>query len=250
MGRDKKHIQVVKKNFSDSVKKNEYQKNAIVQLNITNRIAQEVFFNIPTSKKIKILEIGSGSGFLTKKLVKLFKDIEIIHTLDIIKNNNLNSKFKKLNHKHFNSLDEISLKYDLIISSSSIHWIMPSDNFIKWSKQKLEKNGKLIFSNFILGNYQELSTSLDITKLYYEKPSLIEKNIIQNGFVIKNKTLFEDVLLFEKQIDVFKHFKKIGVNFINSKNKKSIFYYKKKLENNFLSKQSLTHKSIFIICTL
>ena len=106
---------LIEKNFKKSL--NTYNKNAIVQKNMADFLVSQ----IKKKKYPKILEIGSYTGVLTKKIINNFEfekyvAVDIVDSFDYIKKLSDKIQFIKSDFENF-SIDE---KFDLIVSNASL----------------------------------------------------------------------------------------------------------------------------------
>ncbi|NLB54999.1 MAG: methyltransferase domain-containing protein [Lentisphaerae bacterium] len=135
-----------------------YHKHASAQLAIARNLAEM----IKASKKTQtILEIGCGTGTLTKHLVNLFPNAEIT-ALDISRNmiEQATTNLEKLKTIRFvcqNAMEfEASESFDLVCSSASLHWITPLSSIMQKIYTFLKPGGSLICSVMLAGTLGEL----------------------------------------------------------------------------------------------
>ena len=225
---------LIKEKFTKNI--STYSYNAIVQEEIANRLA-----DFCKGKHDNILEIGSYTGLLTKKLIKKveFKNytaIDIINSFDYIKNLNRNIKFilgdiEKL---------ELTEKYDLIASSSSLQWCNDFYKVIKKLKNHLNPCGRLIISVFGKKNLYQIKEAFGVS-LDYPDIKEIKK-------ILPNAKIFEETktLQFNTTREVLRHMKNTGVNsFKNTYTYSQIKEKMKILEKEFDNK--LTYNPLYII---
>ncbi|WP_283166220.1 methyltransferase domain-containing protein [Thermodesulfovibrio yellowstonii] len=192
---------------------------------IQKKVAEEVLKKIEKKHYSTIIEIGSGKGFLSIPLSESLSFEKFIHVdisfefLKRLKTNSIN--------KHFfiNACAEaMPIKdslADLLISSSTLHWIKnPEKNFIKLF-DVLKKNGKFHFSIFTSGTLKELKEVSEITRfgsVYPLKEADFYLKIIQKTgfhFDYKIKTYRE---VYDSPTDLLLTHKLTGTNYTkNSK---------------------------------
>jgi malonyl-CoA O-methyltransferase len=113
---------------------------------------------------IRILEVGAGTGLLTLKITENYPNAQI-HAIDISARMLDEAKkrltdFKNIRLQTVNLLDLESMpRYDLIISSSSLHWIQPFEPVIAKLAGLLNPGGKLLAGLMIKGTLPELHQS-------------------------------------------------------------------------------------------
>lgn len=249
-------------NFSKAAKS--YDENAKVQQRVINDLIEKI-----KGKEYKnILEVGSGTGTLTKLLLENFKEAKI--TAVDISSGMIERAKEKVNSEKvtfiLGDMEQLEFieSYDLIISTSTFQWIKNLEGLIKKLKFLLKKDGTLAFSTFLEGTFKELDDSINRA---FEKNSINirqERNylsdvrvreIIEEIFKDKENLEFSEKEYkeyFPKALDFLKSIKAVGANnseiqsYINPKIMKDIIeiydeFYK---ENNVLL---ATYKTFIVI---
>lgn len=116
----------------------------------------------------RVLEIGCGTGLLTKEFLKRFG-----HTLPTSANIYINDLSEEMesyvkeclcNFIHFLPGDAEHIDFpeeiDLILSSSALQWFEELDAFLLKGHKALKKGGLLAFSTFGPDNFKEVSIAL------------------------------------------------------------------------------------------
>lgn len=152
--------------------------------------------NIPDSVK-NILDVGCGTGILTKKLISLGYNVEGLSP-DInqkrIFTENINATFHHLAFEDFSKTDQ----YDCLIMSESAHYIS-IEKILENAKRSLKKDGYLMICDyFVLKNASgELSKSGHDYEVFMN-------HIKNNDFtVLSENDITERVT---KTLDLGKHF--------------------------------------------
>lgn len=231
---DKNLIQEKFKNSIDF-----YDDNAIIQ----ELMAKKLVSLIEQKKFKNILEIGSYSGVLTKKIVKnfdfeLYLALDIIDSFDKIKNLSDKISFEQIDVEKFKT----NQKFDLIIANASLQWCNDFDGTIKKLKSYLMPEGVFAITTFANDNFYEIRESFN-TSLKYKSINELENLFSKNVKIIQEI----HTLQFKNSNDLLKHIKLTGVNAV-SKNVLTINEIKnglKILEKKFQNK--LTYKPIYII---
>jgi len=116
---------------------------------------------VPAHEVSAILEIGCGTGILTKRLVKKYPAAAICAT-DISEAMTASARKQLGGNRHiqwltgdFNEL-EIPCKVDLAVSSSSLHWITPLELTFRKIAGILKDGGTFAFSIMVKGTLGEL----------------------------------------------------------------------------------------------
>lgn len=196
-----------------------------------------------------VLEIGCGTGLLTRELCRLFHPIKFVV-------NDLCDVF-------FNSLWEDSVifvpgdaeqlnfdgKYDLIISSSTIQWFEDIDSFLRKIEKNLSENGIIAISTFGSDNLKEIKTLTNRGLSYYSFERWI--SIISEIFDMITISQEFVPLFFETPIEVLKHLKKTGVNGLNENplSPSQVVSFCKDYKKQYMSENGLilTYHPIYII---
>ena len=106
-------------------------------------------------KKLKnILEIGSYSGILTKKILDKFEfenylALDIVDSFEKIKNLSNKIKFQQIDVEKF----ETQEKFDLIIANASLQWCNDFEGTIKKLKSYLAQGGIFAITTFATDNF-------------------------------------------------------------------------------------------------
>jgi len=199
---------LIKKQFEKSMDK--YDKNAVVQKIMAEKLVNEL---IKISDNFEnILELGAGTGLLTK---------ELINRIDY-KNytaNDLCEKSKKFLDKIIpeyrfikgNAQKIISMKkQDLIISNALFQWFKDIEKSMQQYYNLLNNDGIIAFSTFSPDNFSEI---LDLTGLSLEyKTADYLKAAMEKNFDILYIEEFDYKMSFDNPLELLAHMKHTGVN--------------------------------------
>ncbi len=151
----------LKRRFSRNAK--QYDKHARVQKVMGDTLIE----NIKRDGKYfkNILEIGCGTGYVTKALVKYFPGAQITG-VDIAPGmiEHISSTLQDENVKFIcGDIEEMTLseKYDLVISNATFQWFNHLDETLDKIVRSLNPNGILCFSTFGEKTFYELHRTFD-----------------------------------------------------------------------------------------
>ena len=233
-----------KKLMRDRFAKNlkSYDENAKIQKRMAERL-----MNFISNKTYKsILEIGCGTGFLTK-LIKENINYEKLTAVDIvkecesyIKDIDSNIEFIAIDIEEF--LKTNSNKYDLIVSNASLQWVDNFEEVINSLEKILSPKGELIFSTFGPENFREIYHVLGNTLKYYSTTEL------QQMFSSAQIETEIHILAFETPKDVLRHLQLTGVNSIENAawTKGDLLRFEKGYHNICNKRPTLTYNPVFI----
>ena len=146
----------VSKNFSKSAKR--YDKLAVFQRSLANKL----FNKTKGIKASNILDLGCGTGYLTKKLALKYKNAKVIGidiALGMIKEAKKKNKLPNIKYLAHDceDLPKIGV-FDLIVSNASLQW-MNLYNVSGCIDKNLVKNGVFLFNTFGPNNLKELKSA-------------------------------------------------------------------------------------------
>lgn len=233
---------VMQKRFLKSL--DTYNDNAKIQ----KKMAEKLLSYLDTARYDDILEIGCGTGLLTKLAVNRLEynsytanDI-LAECEGLIKNiePGINFYFSNI-EESINSLDKT---YDLIISNASFQWFKNIEEFLPKLISKLKPNGTLLFSTFGPENFRELNYILGISLPYLSKREY-ETLLKEYSPVIDEEI---HVLAFKTPTDVLRHLKLTGVNSLENKSwtKHDMFKFEDDYNNYCPTAPILTYNPMYI----
>ena len=229
--------ELIEKKFLNSI--DCYDDNAVIQ-----KIMADKLVSLIQKKKFKnILEVGSYSGILTKKILEKFEfenylALDIVDSFEKIKDLNNKIKFQQIDVEKF----ETNEKFDLIIANASLQWCNDFEGTIKKLKSYLTQDGVFAITTFATDNFYEIRDTFEIS-LNYKTIDEIQKLFSSTATIIQHI----HTLQFKNPAELLKHFKLTGVNAIEGNNfgimkiKKCMDILDKKYQN------KLTYKPIYII---
>lgn len=190
-----------------------YNDYAIVQNRLSAQLAGWLKENHIEANKI--LEVGSGTGFLSKKLYSLYP-LSNITLLDLP-----DSTLLELGDYISGDAEVILTRiedksYDLIASASTLQWLHSPKKFINQSYRLLEKGGFLVVNYFTEGNCFEVA-DLTSNSLLYHDGNLLLRYAESIGFKIIVKEQQTNVLKFHTPSELLNHLRATGVNGLSGK---------------------------------
>ncbi len=186
-----------------------YDANASAQRHIAHKLA-ELISGTPVVESPVMLEIGCGSGILSKALKPVLEPSEA-HFVDLTPVSNFNiapaEKYYAADAEQW--IKDCKDKYDIIVSASTMQWFMNIPLFLENCRKALKDNGVLAFSTFLPGNLSELDGMRPSPLLYHDEEYY--QNLLAPYF--KNiRIISEDIRLdFKSHRELLMHIKHTGV---------------------------------------
>ncbi|MFI3242745.1 MAG: malonyl-ACP O-methyltransferase BioC [Akkermansia sp.] len=191
----------------------EYQECATVQRDIATRLAASIAECCPETRIAQALEIGMGTGFLSRRLARLYPDAHWYF-------NDLVTEAQAWIPQHLAhqealmgdaELLDLPMGSDIVASASALQWLRDLDAFFLRVKQSLTQQGIFAFSSFGPMHMMELRT---LTGLGLDYPSLTEMQTKLEiaGFTIIHQAEWQQVLSFSTARQVLEHLRQTGVN--------------------------------------
>ncbi len=240
--------ELIKKRFKNSL--SSYDKNASAQRQMTEKLLK-LLIEYKGNNFSKVLEIGCGTGLLTKKIIEelnfdklLINDIveEFLDSLE---------KYSDKILKIYGDCENIKVPSDvnLIISNATLQWIENFEVFSSRISQNMKKGAVFAFSSFEDGNLHQVKTITNKSLNYYRKEQL-EEMLIKNFKIIHSVS---DVinLNFDSPNDILRHLKLSGVNCFSNEiwTKRNLNNFSEQYIEKFKvdEKLILTYKPVYFI---
>lgn len=179
-----------------------YNVNGIVQKKAAETLSKMLSEDM--EKYENILEIGCGTGFFTRELIKKVRSSSLtVNDLFDTRNYLNDIQYKEFLHGDMKKF--LNKKYDYIVSSSCFQW---SDNLDELLKLLSLCSKNLVFSIYLKGNMKEIKSHFGVGLKYYNKDEITF--MLKRYF--KNVSCFEEeiVLSFDNPFEVLRHIKMTG----------------------------------------
>lgn len=214
-----------------------YEENARIQ----KQMAERLMSFISRKEYENILEIGCGTGFLTKLAVENL-DFKTYTAIDIVEEcetfiSPISDKIRFISADIETFLKENNQKYDLIISNAALQWVNDFEGVVK----DLSQRGEVVFSTFGKENFREIYHLLGTTLNYYSPEEQEEMFNARAEQEIR-------IMAFKTPKDVLKHLQLTGVNAIENKawTKKDLIKFENGYKNLCSSVPTLTYNPVYV----
>lgn len=190
-----------------------YDENAFVQ-----RITAEKLVSSLSQKKFdKILEIGCGTGILTKQIEQNLVFQKYFANDIVEKSKNYIDGIISKNTFVCGNAQKIKLphKIDLIISNAVFQWFENLDKVLEYYSSLLKIDGIIAFSTFSPENFLEIREVTGLTLNYKNIDEL--KEIVEKNFEIIHIEKFNYKMNFSTPLQILAHMKNTGVNSLTEK---------------------------------
>lgn len=201
-----------------------YDEVASLQLFVARRLLNLLPVDVDI---LNVLELGCGTGSLTCELLGRFKQANI-HAIDVSR-----GMIERLSQKKIDmcgadtrlSLEicdarecEFAKTYDLITSSSALHWMQPLSDLFRRLRSACRPDGSLCFALMIEGTFRELQyvrkCVVPNKSWLWPFPNLNEiiKDLGNNGFCVQKTEVETFKCRFPSVTEFFQVLRKLGVN--------------------------------------
>lgn len=193
-----------------------YTKAAFMQARIAEKMMQ-LLLSVNPQKGGQLLEVGCGTGFLSRLLVQHLQPDQLILNDICLEMKTAVSDLLYGTHTFlWGDAENLSFPNELtmIASCSAIQWFEDHFAFFEKCQHSLMNSGLLVMSTFGKENLRELKR-LTGTTLDYPSLEVLKQDIVNAGFEIMH--LEEDILTFsfDTPLAVLQHLKKTGVTGIS-----------------------------------
>ena len=165
--------------------------------------------------QFRCLEIGVGTGFLTRRLVPLFPNARWYL-------NDLSPAAESFVAKYVagNTIEYcwgdaetivLPTRLDLLASASTVQWFDDLPAFVARAASALRAGGVLAVSTFGRDNFREIRATTGEGLFYYTRSEL-ETMLASCGFRLLHSDEYAETLHFDTPADVLRHIRATGVN--------------------------------------
>lgn len=164
-----------------------------------------------------ILEVGCGTGLLTKQLKEKYTGCElwVNDLVDAMCSKTADRCQLSPKYCVVGDIEQVTFerRFELIVSASTFQWLVhPAQTFARLAGY-LYQGGQLVFSTFGKNNYKELKILTGNGLVYHSIEEM--KDLLSPCFEIIHAEENHCVLEFDNPLEVLKHVKKTGVNAVN-----------------------------------
>lgn len=230
-----------------------YAESAVVQKEICAYLAGKIAGHVPSPRTA--VEIGAGTGFLTRHLFGMFPDsVWMVNDLiersgEFISRIPSEVRYSCL----YGDAENIILPKgtDLVASASTLQWLDDQPAFIRKVYDCLNEGGHFCFSTFGPENFREVKACSGVGLRYYSIEELTAL-LLEPGFNIIDSEDRMNVLEFDSAADVLRHIRTTGVNSIENVRwtRKDLMDFGEKYNSRFRTpagRLTLTYHPLFVL---
>jgi malonyl-ACP O-methyltransferase BioC len=197
-----------------------YDRQATIQHRVADRLLTLTTRYIP-QRPLRVLEIGCCTGLLTNRLL----NNRAIKVRSLVLNDLMPDFAERLpknlridrNELHFlpGDIEKLPVPgpFDLIISSSTFHWLDNLQQTLTKLLATLAPDGILAFSLYGPGNLPEIKELTGVGLDYFSLPEIT--SFLKQRSILQESHQEKEVFLFPKPRDVLNHLRQTGVNSIH-----------------------------------
>ena len=192
-----------------------YDRQAVIQLRVADRLLTLLKHHDALTPQ-RVLEIGCCTGLLTNRLVQEFSGLHELYVNDLVPD------FKPLVANRIaaavdpvfleGDVESMELPYnlDLVISSSTFHWLEDLGSLLRRLAEHLTPRGTLAFSMYSSRNLWELREITGIGLDYYGLDEL--KKLVAENFTVLACDEEMITFTFQDPLTLLHHLRETGVN--------------------------------------
>tara|TARA_B110000971_G_scaffold197037_1_gene212611 strand:- start:25 stop:810 length:786 start_codon:yes stop_codon:yes gene_type:complete len=198
-----------------------YNDNAFLQNEIANRLAEKL--KVISIKPQTIIDLGSGTGFLSEKTAKIFPN-SILVCVDFAQQSLLeNSQNLKVCANAY-KLPFASNSVDFIVSNLMMQWCPDLTTLFNECFRILKPQGLFLFTTFGPDTLKELKRSWSVVDSSAHVNNFIDMHdigdqMLQSGFQSPIMEMENITLTYEKVVDLMHDLKAIGAQNVANRSK-------------------------------
>jgi malonyl-CoA O-methyltransferase len=198
-----------------------YNDNAFLQNEIANRLAEKL--KVISIKPQTIIDLGSGTGFLSEKTAKIFPN-SILVCVDFAQQSLLeNSQNLKVCANAY-ELPFASNSVDFIVSNLMMQWCPDLTTLFNECFRVLKPQGLFLFTTFGPDTLKELKRSWSVVDSSAHVNNFIDMHdigdqMLQSGFQSPIMEMENITLTYEKVVDLMHDLKAIGAQNVANRSK-------------------------------
>jgi malonyl-CoA O-methyltransferase len=198
-----------------------YNDNALLQNEIANRLAEKL--KVISIKPQTIIDLGSGTGFLSEKTAKIFPN-SILVCVDFAQQSLLeNSQNLKVCANAY-KLPFASNSVDFIVSNLMMQWCPDLTTLFNECFRVLKPQGLFLFTTFGPDTLKELKRSWSVVDSSAHVNNFIDMHdigdqMLQSGFQSPIMEMENITLTYEKVVDLMHDLKAIGAQNVANRSK-------------------------------
>ncbi len=231
-----------------------YNDQAVVQELVAQRLLALIDKTID-QPPVSALEIGCCTGLLTRRLVARLPQLQVLHVNDLVAD--FRRQIERITfpgQMEFLAGDiesiPLPLQYQLVISSSTFHWLHDLTSFFAKLRRHLHADGLLAFAMYGPGNLQEIR-ALTGMGLEYHSLGQLRALLEQQHFEVLAATGEMEILHFSDPGAVLQHLRQTGVNALAGPgwNRLRLQEFTKLYQDRFRTKQGvrLTYHPMYVV---
>ncbi|MDP6103399.1 MAG: malonyl-ACP O-methyltransferase BioC [Gammaproteobacteria bacterium] len=198
-----------------------YNKHALIQKEVAFRTDQK--FDLIRPNNQTILDLGSGTGLLTDRILSRFPKSQII-IIDFAYNALLKNKAKTKICADTNKLPIKDNSVDIIVSSLMMQWCTDLNKFFVECFRVLKSDGLILFSTFGPDTLKELKKSWSVVDNKDHVNKFIDMHdigdqLLNNGFQDPVMEMEKLVVNYETVVELLRDIKGIGAQTVIHRSK-------------------------------
>ena len=200
---------------------NAYDDHAFLQKEIATRLDSKL--DIITSNSDVVLDLGAGTGLLTKKLINRFPKSQIL-CLDFAQNSLKNNNSKNKICANANHLPFADNSVDIVISSLMMQWCDDLNQLFCEIHRVLKNDGLFLFSTFGPDTLKELKKSWSVVDDQTHVNTFTDMHdigdqLLTNGFLSPVMEMEKITLTYQTVTDLLRDLKAIGAQSVGQRSK-------------------------------